>query len=197
MNRTDLSKIFEDGEKYLTPLQLAAKQSVVSRGLPYYGILRKRFPQHFSSFLNMHKRTSQIDVDFGRSLSGFINFIEYLGVVPKLMISPTAGRLDHSKGYLRGNFAWQSRFDNLAELNSRKNCIINAVKNNSNIKTFNNLKHFANGLSQIKLTTDLAVSLGYSSKKSMRESLRFHYPNIKIITESKADKRAATASKTD
>jgi len=79
-----------------------------------YGWLARQFPVHRRHFESMHRSGRQ--TDFPRTLQGFNEFVKYLGPVPEGMVSPTLGRKDHDLGYLRDNFAWQSRADNTSEM---------------------------------------------------------------------------------
>ena len=95
-------------------LAAAAKRSVELRGVPYYAPLRRAFPHHWQSFRCMHKRGTPNA--FPKNISGFIDFIIYLGPVPSYMKKPSIGRIDHSKGYFPGNFEWQESRENSREV---------------------------------------------------------------------------------
>jgi hypothetical protein len=103
--KSQLIELSNPPDNELTWEMKAAKNSVLSRGFPYYGKLKHCFPYHWSSFANMHKRGTY--TEFPRTVEGFIEFILYLGDVPLGMQSPTIGRKDHFKGYIRDNFEWQ------------------------------------------------------------------------------------------
>lgn len=49
------------------------------------------------------------------------------------MIKPTCGRVDHSKGYIKGNFNWQSSKDNLIEVRTRTK--LKMERNNANTES--------------------------------------------------------------
>jgi len=85
-----------------------------SGNMRWYG-LRSKFPHHCLSFKKMHDRSSDIDPDFSRTTKGLINFIRYIGPVPVDVVDPSVGRDNHSIGYHKGNFAWQSMQDNRRE----------------------------------------------------------------------------------
>lgn len=53
--------------------------------------------------------------DFKRCYEDFRDFVAELGPLPKNMARPSIGRKDHSKGYIRGNFAWQEMSENTSE----------------------------------------------------------------------------------
>lgn len=64
--------------------------------------------------------------DFKRTPEDFERFKAIMGPVPKGMIRPTCGRLDHSMGYVydtrrcRWNFEWQSMSDNNRDSANRR-----------------------------------------------------------------------------
>lgn len=123
LSRKKLSALARVPESMLTVEELAGKRSAESRGLPYYGKLRKEFPTHFTSFAKIHYRTklSGLACDFPRTVEGFIEFLLYIGDVPDDQLWPTVGRFDHSKGYICGNFAWQDQDENSGESVARNN----------------------------------------------------------------------------
>jgi hypothetical protein len=100
--------------------QMAVK-SMEARGIPCYGLLPKMFPIHRNRFRNMHNRIDEqcLETSFKRDLEGFAKFVEYLGPVPTEMKVPSLGRIDHSKGYVIGNFTWQELRDNIEEMANR------------------------------------------------------------------------------
>jgi hypothetical protein len=79
----------------------------------------KDFPIEFSRFCGVHDRKSRhntfVHERYEWSLSGFKNFMSDIGPIPKDMIIPTVGRLNHDKGYEPDNFEWQSKSDNSRE----------------------------------------------------------------------------------
>lgn len=99
----------------LNSKQLMAKLSVESRGLPYYGNLKKVFPIHFKRFKSMNHRRGKVNLEFRNSVEGFINFIVEIGPIPEGMVFPSVGRKDHSKGYEVGNFRWQEFSENCSD----------------------------------------------------------------------------------
>ena len=103
----------------LTAGETFAKRMVLLKGHPYYGRLKKTFPNHYMSFKCMIRRGTP--TVYVRNTESFINFILDIGKVPENMTRPTIGRLDHSKGYFKGNFEWQSHADNSIEPRNRKN----------------------------------------------------------------------------
>lgn len=163
---------YVEGLKSLTPLQLKGISSTKARGLPYYGCLRKNYQKHFQSFSGMHKRLkiSNLSTDFPRTLEGFISFIEYLGPIPCNMIKPTLGRLDHTLGYVKGNFEWQASKENSSEVGLRNS--INLV----NVHFVKGAKFYTDGIRNFKLLPndpkikDLNLKLGHT-----------HIPDKKVI----------------
>jgi len=87
-----------------------------------YGEVGKLFPRHLGHFKEMLKRSKKYsrECDFDRSASGFLLFVEHIGPYPEDMIRPTVGRKDHSKGYVYGNFEWQTLEENNREQVDRK-----------------------------------------------------------------------------
>jgi hypothetical protein len=118
LEKEQLLAILNRPESELDFTELAGKRSAESRGLPYYGDLRKMFQFHFSSFSRMHERIKEsgLETDFPRTALGFVEYLIYLGDVPYFDGDlPTAGRFDHGMGYVRGNFSWQSKKENSSE----------------------------------------------------------------------------------
>lgn len=85
-----------------------------------YTELRSKFRKHSNSFSSMHSRSTYIDPKYSRTPEGLINFIADLGPVPDGMSSPSIGRLDHSLGYIPGNFEWQDRWENAKDSHNRR-----------------------------------------------------------------------------
>jgi len=90
-----------------------------NRRKPKYGVLIELYPDHFKHFVCMFDRLGRSGVGFTRDGSGFLEFVECIGPYPVDMVSPEVGRIDHSKGYVRGNFKWQSHHDNMKEMLAR------------------------------------------------------------------------------
>lgn len=136
LSKEELIKLSDPDDSELNNDEYAAKLSVLSRGYPYYGQLKKKFPIHWMSFSGMYKRKRQYEIEidslFKRNVDGFIEFILYIGDVPKYMISPSVGRIDHSKGYIIGNFRWESAYSNSIESGIR-----NGWKHSEGIKLSN------------------------------------------------------------
>jgi len=150
----------------------AALKSLEARGLPYYQGLKEQYPQHWSSFENMHHRIDACGfaTDFPRTYQGFKDFIEYLGPVPVGMIKPSTGRKDHSKGYVRGNFAWQSHFDNTSEAYHRRSAEISIYLNSGKTKQLRRslLKFIENLLPGQYLIDKAFLALtGYSRRNNL------------------------------
>jgi hypothetical protein len=93
--------------------------SLSGRGLEYYGDFDKRIRNRFDE---MQRRVKEGNLlcDFANNRLGLKLFCEVLGPYPENMIDPTVGRTDnHKNGYLISNISWQSRKDNLDEMNKR------------------------------------------------------------------------------
>jgi hypothetical protein len=122
LEREELVRIYSESIENLGDREYRAWCAVKARGVPYYGILGKDYPNHLSSFKGMRARTdaSGLPCDFEHSANGFIDFLVYLGDIPEGMGRPSIGRLDHSKGYVRGNFRWESFSENSAESGRRR-----------------------------------------------------------------------------
>ena len=113
----------------------ATFRSLESRKLPYYGLYRKFYKDHWMSFKGMHKRGVESNLSFCNNFEGFIKFIYCIGDVPIGMAKPTIGRVDHSIGYIKGNFTWQEFMDNVRESGYR-----NANKHRNHCKFLPNYK---------------------------------------------------------
>lgn len=96
-------------------------KSALSRGLPFYGLLRREYPRHFAAFSSLHKRVElgRSTTDLPRNSEGFIQFLLEIGDLPVDMRKPSVGRKDHDLGYVRGNYEWQSLSDNSKEVQLR------------------------------------------------------------------------------
>lgn len=165
-----------------------AKKSVESRGLPYYGELKKKYPIHWSSFANMHKRgrlkNIEIDSNFSRTKEGFEKFIKYLGDVPENMEKPTLGRDNHDIGYIKGNFKWESFDDNRKESGIRNipNSSKNFSKNPALSKTMKTKNILDNLLNNIHIDY-LKEAVKYNSRSATYRGVRRYldkHPNSKI-----------------
>lgn len=81
--------------------------------------MRNKYPVHWIGFVGIHKRHRErgraLGPEFSRDIQGFWNFIEEIGPVPKGMNRPTVGQINHRKGYIAGNFRWESHYDNTQE----------------------------------------------------------------------------------
>jgi hypothetical protein len=141
-----------------------AKASCTARGFSYYGNLKSENLIHWSSFSNMHKRSIHISDEFSQTYLGFKNFIDYLGPVPENMIKPSLGRKDHSLGYIRGNFEWQSLSDNGKEAANRTENYKNLPRNTQNKKLKEYLQSLSKG-TEIHLSDKFLSFVGYSSRK--------------------------------
>jgi hypothetical protein len=76
-----------------------------------YPELRYSHPIHWKRWVKMNGR-GNVSKEFSNSFDGFKNFVDYIGEIPNGMDFPTVGRVDHSKGYERGNFSWQEYREN-------------------------------------------------------------------------------------
>lgn len=142
--------------------EIMGKKSAIKRGLPYYGRLRKEFPIHFNAFRRMHKRNV---VEFPMNVEGFISFILVIGPVPKDMSRPSVGRKDHSVGYLKDNYRWESLSDN-----SREAAIRCRPKGGIyNIKRLNLMKLLADGT---HTENDLLSLSGYNREQDLQRAIK-------------------------
>jgi len=148
--------------------------STISRGLPFYGGLKIEFPYHWNSFKSMQRRSSlkSYECDFTYDVDGFIDFILYLGAVPFSIKIPTIGRLDHSKGYIKGNFKWEEQYDNYSEAGTRLYESETAgYKQNQFYKKCNELKIKLVQLNENKTLNDLLVYLNYKDPRRLLWSI--------------------------
>lgn len=100
----------------------SAKKAALARGDSYFIDLQ------VNAFYRMHNRIRdwKLLTDFTRTREGFVDFVVHIGEVPEGMIKPGVGRKDHTKGYVKDNFMWQS---------FRDNCIENALRNKLGVGT--------------------------------------------------------------
>lgn len=162
----NIYQLYLDGLKNQDKKSEMGMKSAVARGHTYYGCLRNLFSIHFTSFSCMHERINKslLSTDFPRNLEGFINYIIYMGPIPADMVKPTAGRIDHDKGYIIGNFSWQSSTENNKEVGLRNS------ENKVNIKFVKGSKFYTNGIDNFKLLPDdpkikeLNLVLGHTYK---------------------------------
>jgi len=111
------SKIYSLARKrYYKSLAGAERKKEISK---QHSLYDKRYLVHFKRFNCMHNRRrdrgAHVASDFDQTPEGFINFVRYLGPVPKDMLKPSLGRYDHDKGYIRGNFRWQEYIENISD----------------------------------------------------------------------------------
>lgn len=156
LTRKELEDLVNIPDHKLDKYELMGKRSAFSRGLPYYGKLRSKFPIHFTSFADMHTRhkTKGIEISetFKRDVDGFINFLLYLGDLNTEY--DTLGRKDHSKGYIEGNFKWEPYWENYSEA-ALRNIKTNNLCVNSNELYNESVKKFHQLQDQIIVVDDL------------------------------------------
>lgn len=173
LTRKELEDLVNTPDHELDRYELMGKRSAFSRGLPYYGKLRSKFPIHFSSFTHMYARHKtkgvEISETFSRDVDGFINFLLYIGDLNTEY--DTLGRIDHSKGYIEGNFKWEPYWENYSEAALRNVSTntyhVNFVKSyNENIKKFHQLQN------QTIIVDDLYELFGKSTESTQK---KFNY----------------------
>jgi hypothetical protein len=73
-------------------------------------------------FKSMIRRAEEQELpcSYTLCLESFNQWQEYIGDIPVGMKIPTVGRNDHTKGYVPGNFKWQSKSDNSKEMVGRE-----------------------------------------------------------------------------
>jgi len=105
-------------------------ENAVAQVLKWYGLRQIQSRSHYRTWHPPeeymkhyhHYRKRYIgnqDPNFPYTLKGFLAWVEHIGPIPDGMHIPSVGRKDHSKGYVKGNFEWQSMADNVAERNVR------------------------------------------------------------------------------
>lgn len=138
-------------------------------GYQFYGKLLKEYPIHYRSFMRMHIRHNdigvEIDDDFSKTGEGMVNFIFYLGDVPSDMIKPSIGRINHSKGYIKNNFRWQSKSDNNSESSLRGN-----PSNKKHQQLIGKLKVLSGKI----YLRNLIEELGYSGLSNLVHAVKYH-----------------------
>lgn len=169
LTRKELEELVNTPDHELDKYELMGKRSAFSRGLPYYGKLRSKFPIHFTSFVDMHYRHKikgvEISETFSRDTDGFINFLLYLGDLNTEY--DTLGRIDHSKGYIEGNFKWEPYWENYSEAALR-----NVKTNNLRVKSIElyneSIKKFYQLQSQIIIVDDLYELFGKNTESTQK-----------------------------
>lgn len=173
LTRKELEDLVNIPDHKLDKYELMGKRSAFSRGLPYYGKLRSKFPIHFTSFADMHTRHKtkgvEISETFSRDVDGFINFLLYLGDLNTEY--DTLGRKDHSKGYIEGNFKWEPYWENYSEA-ALRNVKTNTYHINF-IKSYNEIiKKFYQLQNQIIVVDDLYEQFGKNTESTQK---KFNY----------------------
>ena len=72
------------------------------------------FDKELAAFKRCHDRVRDgkpPSIQWGRDLKGFSEFVKELGECPP-MEKPSVGRIDHNKGYQKGNIKWQEHKEN-------------------------------------------------------------------------------------
>jgi len=146
-------------------------------GKPCYEGLKQKYPVHFSSFsaLNGRCKRKKLENDFPRTKKGFEDFIEYIGPIPKGMKWPSVGRLDHKKGYIKGNFRWQEMSENSADhkswmINNKREEIRKLVPS---IAKYDKLVEFLKNLDcDFCINGKVCEFFDYTNKKIFFEALR-------------------------
>lgn len=88
------------------PGMYADKQHLHRCGWKYCGV--DRYAMEY--FKNMHGRVRRGKVsctDFTRDRDGYLEFCKELGPIPAKLKRVSVGRIDHFKGYVRGNIRWE------------------------------------------------------------------------------------------
>lgn len=82
-----------------------------------FGELQRDNPIHFKHFRSLFQRASNCGTDLSNDLAGFQCFIQEVGLTPQLPSGErlSVGRKNHAKGYVKGNYFWQSLSDNSRE----------------------------------------------------------------------------------
>ena len=182
-SKAKLLSILNAPDSRLSTKELMGKRSAEARGLPYYGRLKKLYPIHFSSFQNMHRRlrNANLETDFPRTAHGFILYLRYLGDVPHDMFSPTVGRANHDVGYVRGNFAWESKSDNSSESSTRSKLHTNGTSRVlPNVKKHQCLMDFIRHNKGVFHCTTIMIRTGYKSGRWLLEAVS-HLDGTKIV----------------
>lgn len=170
LTRKELEDLVNTPDHELDRYELMGKRSAFSRGLPYYGKLRSKFPIHFTSFAAMYARHKtkgvEISETFSRDTDGFINFLLYLGDLNTEY--DTLGRIDHSKGYIEGNFKWEPYWENYSEAAVR-NVKTNNLHVNSNKLYNESIKKFYQLQNQTIIVDDLYELFGKNTIDKQKE----------------------------
>lgn len=79
--------------------------------------IKRANPIFGTSFKHMMDRVKlyNLECSYTRDEKGFLEFVKDIGEIPLNMKSPSVGRKDHTKGYVKGNFDWQERTENSYE----------------------------------------------------------------------------------
>ena len=89
--------------------------------------VEEKLKKQLQAFKGMHNRVREgksPSIEWERDLQGFKSFLKEIGEIPKDMIKPSVGRIDHKFGYQTGNIQWEehsfnsikrrgTRFENL------------------------------------------------------------------------------------
>lgn len=75
-----------------------------------YGKYSKLLPKELQAFKGCQNRVRDGKchfVAYPRTLEGFLQWLGDIGPIPKGLVKPSVGRIDHSKGYEPGNMQWE------------------------------------------------------------------------------------------
>ncbi len=97
-----------------------------------YGALRTEYPIHYKHFT--YRFYTDQDTDLTLDAVGLLTFIKEIGPIPEDLKSVriSVGRRDHTKGYVSGNYFWQSLSDNAREGNVIRKAKAQAKNNAAN-----------------------------------------------------------------
>lgn len=101
------------------------KLSIAGRSRSPYSFLGKEYPIHLAHLKGVIGRckSGYCDTDLTPDEKGLQQFVKEIGPVPSELLANgvrrTVGRKDHSKGYVSGNYEWQSQSQNSKEMAER------------------------------------------------------------------------------
>lgn len=80
-----------------------------------YGEHGRNYPLELAAFKRMHDRVRDgkvASISWPRTAVGFAAFHRHIGDCPPQLIKPSIGRINHARGYARGNVRWEEHIIN-------------------------------------------------------------------------------------
>ena len=86
-----------------------------------------RYALKYFQWMQMRIASGYCGTDMTNDRDGYAKFCSEIGPIPPDMTRPSVGRIDHSKGYVAGNFNWQEHIENCRDNDKQKISAVSKV----------------------------------------------------------------------